>query len=93
MEGVPATGILDDITFFRGDLFYHILETAGSVKNSLKPADLKLTHTTKSQLLWMDRQTCTLALATVYIKLVAPDPLLLSEAMCCQLGIASYHVS
>jgi len=27
---------------------------------------------------------------TVYVKLVAPDQLLLSEAVCCQLGIVSY---
>ena len=93
MEGVPEIGIIDNIAIFRADLFYHILETAGSVKNSLKPADLKLAHTTKSQLLWMDRPTCTLALTAVYVKLVAPDQLLLSEAMCCQSGIVSCHVS
>ena len=31
--------------------------------------------------------------ATVYIKLVAPDLLLLSKAVCCQLGIVFYHLS
>jgi len=30
---------------------------------------------------------------TVYVKLVAPDELLLSEAVCCQLGIVNYHPS
>ena len=36
-----------------------------------------------------ERVICT----TVYVKLVAPDQLLLSEAVCCQLGIVSYHPS
>ena len=31
--------------------------------------------------------------ATVYVKLVALDQLFLSEAVCCQLGIVSYHPS
>ena len=30
---------------------------------------------------------------TAYVKLVAPDQLLLSETVCCQLGIVSYHPS
>ena len=30
---------------------------------------------------------------TVYVKLVAPDQLLLSEAVCFQLGIVSHHPS
>ena len=29
----------------------------------------------------------------MYVKLAAPDQLLLSEAVCCQLGIVSYHPS
>ena len=28
---------------------------------------------------------------TVYIKLVAPNSLLLSESVCCNLGMVSYH--
>ena len=30
---------------------------------------------------------------SVYIKLIAPDALLLSEAVCCTLGVVSYHPS
>ena len=44
IEGVPVTGIIDtgsDITIIRGDLFYHVVETAGLEESSLKPADLK----------------------------------------------------
>ena len=42
--GVPVTGLIDtgsDITIIRGDLFYHIVETAKLEDSSLKPADLK----------------------------------------------------
>ena len=35
------------------------------------------------------RRICT----TVYVKLVAPEQLLLSESICCELGIVSYHPS
>ena len=68
-------------------------------KYSLKPADLKAcTYDQKSitldgQIYWHisfgKRRICT----TVYVKLVAPDQLLLSESVCCELGIVSYHPS
>ena len=44
VEGIPVTGLIDtgsDITIIRGNLFYHILETAKLKENSLKPADPK----------------------------------------------------
>ena len=102
VEGVPVTGLIDtgsDITIIRGDLFYHIVEV-GKLENSmLEPADLKAcTYDQKPITLdgridlhisFGERVICT----TVYVKLVAPDQLLLSEAVCCQLGIVSYHPS
>ena len=102
VEGVPVTGLIDtgsDITIIRGDLFYHIVETARLEGSRLKPADLKAC-TYDQKPITLDRQMdlhisfgerviCT----TVYVKLVAPDQLLLSEAVCCQLGIVSYHPS
>ena len=39
----------------------YVVETAGMEESRLKPADLKLVHTTKSQLFWMDRWTRILA--------------------------------
>ena len=102
VEGVPVTGLIDtgsDITIIRGDLFYHIVETARLEENRLQPADLKAcTYDQKPITLdgqmdlhisFSERVICT----TVYVKLVAPDKLLLSEAVCCQLGIVSYHPS
>ena len=102
IEGVPVTGIIDtgsDITIIRGDLFYHIVGTAGLEESSLKPADLKAcTYDQKPinldgqldlHISFGERVICT----TVYVKLVAPDQLLLSEAVCCKLGIVSYHPS
>ena len=102
IEGVPVTGTIDtgsDITIIRGDLFYHIVETAGLEESSLKPADLKVcTYDQKPvnldgqldlHISFGERVICT----SVYVKLVAPDQLLLSEAVCCKLGIVSYHPS
>ena len=96
------TGIIDtgsDITIIRGDLFYHIIETAGLEESSPKPADLKAcTYDQKPinldgqldlHISFGERVICT----TVYDKLVAPDQLLLSEAVCCKLDIVSYHPS
>ena len=96
------TSIIDtgsDITIIRGDLFYHIVETAGLEESSLKPADLKgCTYDQKPinldgqlnlHISFGERVICT----TMYVKLVAPDQLLLSEAVCYKLGIASYHPS
>ena len=102
IEGYPVTGIIDtesDITIIRGDLFYHIVETAGLEESSLKPADLKAcTYDQKPinldgqldlHISFGERVICT----TVYVKLLAPDQLLLSEAVCYKLGIVSYHPS
>jgi len=44
VKGIPVTGLIDigsDITIIRGDLFYHIVETAKLEESNLKPADLK----------------------------------------------------
>ena len=44
VEGIPVTGLIDigsDVTIIRGDLFYHIVETAKLEESNLIPADLK----------------------------------------------------
>jgi len=100
VEGIPVTGLIDtgsDITIIRGDLFYHIVETAKlERKVILNLPDLKACLydqkpiTLDGQIDLLGKKViCT----TVYVKLVAPDQLLLSEAVCCQLGIVSYHPS
>ena len=100
IEGVPVTGLIDtgsDITIVRGDLLYHIVSTAGLEESNIKPADQKAC-TYDQQPLTLDGQVdlnisfgekalCT----TVYIKVVAPDSLLLSESVCRNLGVVSFH--
>ena len=102
IEGVPVTGIIDtgsDITNIKGDLFYHVVETAGLEESSLKPTDLKA-FTYDQKPINLDGQldlhisfSKRVIYTTVYVKLVALDQLLLTEAVCCQLGIVSYHPS
>ena len=102
VEGIPVTGLIDtgsDITIIRGDLIYHIFGITGLDESRLKPADLKAcTYDQKPITLdgqidlhisFGEKVICT----TAYVKLVAPDQLLLSETVCCQLGIVSYHPS
>ena len=100
IEGVPVTGLIDtglDITIVRGDLLYHITSTAGLEASKIRSMDQR-TCTYDQKPITLDGKIdlnisfgentlCT----TVYIKLVAPDALLLSEAVCCTLGVVSYH--
>ena len=94
IEGVPVTGLIDtgsDITIVRGDLLYHIVSTAGLEASKIRSADQRAcTYDQKPITLdgqidlnisFGENTLCT----TVYIKLVAPDALLLSEAVCCTL--------
>jgi len=100
VEGVPVTGLIDtgsDITIIRGDMLYHIISTAGLESSMIRPA--KQTACTYDQkpitldgemevnISFGEKMFCT----TVYIKFVAPDKLLLSEAVCHRLGIVTYH--
>ena len=99
IEGVPVTGLIDtgsDITIIRGDLFYQIISESGLKVESLKPAEQKAcTYDQKPITLdgQMDMKVSfgnKTIIATVYVKLVAPDQLL-SETVCHHLGIVNYH--
>ena len=104
IEGVPVTGLIDtgsDITIIRGDLFYQIVaEAHDHLKiQCLKTADQKAC-TYDQKPITLDRQMDMkigfgkkTIVTTVYIKLVAPDPLLLPENVCRLLGIVSYHLT
>ena len=100
IQGISTDGIIDsgaDITIMNGDLFKKIAAAAHLKKRDLKPDD-------KSPRAY-NRQPFTLdgrmdlefifgerAITTpVYIKMEAHEPLLLSEGVCRQLGIISYH--
>jgi len=102
IEGVPVTGLIDtgsDITIMRGDLFYHIVGKAGIDTDLLQsPAHKACTYDQKP--ITLDGQMemslgfgKKVLQTTVYAKLAASDELLLSEAVCHQLGIVNYHPS
>ena len=100
LEGVPARGVIDsgaDITILGGELFRRVAAVARLKKSQLKKSD-KVPRT-------YDRRTFTLdgkmdldisfggttMRTPVYIKMDAPEQLLLSEGVCRQLDIISYH--
>ena len=80
-----------------GDLLYHIVSTAGLEASKIRSADqracaydqkpITLDGQIDLNISFGENTLCT----TVYIKLVAPDALLLSEAVCRTLGVVSYH--
>ena len=100
LQGHPVTGIVDsgaDITIVSGKLFKEVAAAARLKKKDFLPAD-KVPRTYARQVFSLDgrmdlditfgeRTMCT----PVYIKMDAHDGLLLSEGVCRQLGILSYH--
>ena len=95
IEGVSVTGLIDtglDITIIRGGLLYQIISSENGLKvKSLKPAEQKAC-TYDQKPITLDGQMDIKAsfgdktiIATVYVKLVALDQLLLSETVCCHL--------
>ena len=100
IEGVVVSGLIDtgsDITIIRGDLFYQIVSESALKLQSLEPAEQKAcTYDQKPITLdgQMDMKVSfgdKTIITTVYVKLVAPDQLLLSETVCRHLSIVSYH--
>ena len=98
IEGVPVTGLIDtgsDITIIRGDLFCKIVAVAKVEINFIKNVDQGVcTYEQKP----MTQDGCIdmkitfgekNIVTTIYIKLVAPDQLLLSEVACHLLGIVT----
>ena len=100
LHGVPARGIIDsgaDITIINGDLFQRVATVAHLKKSAFKKPDrIPVTYDQKPFTLdgrmdldiTFDGKTMRTA---VYIKMDSRDPLLLSEGVCHQLGIISYH--
>ena len=100
MEGVPAKGVVDsgaDITIMGGDLFRRVAAASRLRKSQFMKAD-KVPRT-------YDRRSFTLdgkmeldisfggvtMKTSVYIKMDTPEQLLLSEGVCRQLKIITYH--
>ena len=103
IEGVSITGIIDtgsDVTILRGDAFYSIVSKSDLNVHNLKAAEQVKACTYDQKPISLDGQLNMkvsfgekVINATVYIKLIAPDQLLLSEKVCHMLGIVSYHPS
>ena len=100
VEGVPIVGLIDtgfDITIMRGDQFYDMMKEANLNINHLKPTEQR-TCTYDQKPITLDGQIDMkitfgekTIVSTVFVKLVAPDKLLLSENVCRMLGVVSYH--
>ena len=102
VHGVPADGIVDtaaDITIMGGKLFALVATTAKLRKRNFKKPDkvprnydgreFHLDGCMEMEIAFQDKTIAT----TVYIKMDAVDELLLSEGVCRQLGIVTYHPS
>ena len=102
IHGVPADGVVDmaaDITIMGGKLFALVASVARLRKRNFKKPDkiprnydgreFCLDGCMEMDISFEDRTLAT----TVYIKMDAADQLLLSEGVCRQLGIVTYHPS
>ena len=100
IEGVPIRGIVDtgsDITILSRTAFKEIATACSLKKEQFKPPDrtactyghhpLKLDGQIDLQIKFGEKSMCE----RVYVKLDAPDALLLSENVCCKLNIVTYH--
>ena len=102
VEGVPVEGVIDsgaDITIKGADLFKKVAAVACLKKKQLKKSDkvpytydqkpFKLDGKLELDITFQDKTLCT----PVYLKIDAHDSLLLSEGVCRQLWVISYHPS
>ena len=97
IAGVPVRGLVDtgsDITNIGGELFWHVATTARLRKRQFKPPD-RLPRAYNHQPFHLDgRMDLKVSfgekdmITPVYVKM---DALLLSEGVCRQLDIVSYH--
>lgn len=100
IQGVPVFGIIDsgaDITIMGGELFKKVAAAAKLKKKDFKAPD-KVPRTYDQQSFTLDgRMDLDVTFddktmkTPVYLKMDAHDQLLLSEGVCRQLGIISYH--
>ena len=102
VQGVPANGVIDvgaDITIMGGELFARVAAAARLRKKDFCKSD-KTPRTYVREPFHLDgcidldvsfnERTMK---TTVYLKMDAQDQLLLSEGVCRQLGIITYHPS
>ena len=93
IQGVPTEGVVDtgaDITIIGGDLFRlkkRDLKKPDRVPKTYNQRPFALDGRMELDISFGDTTVRT----PVYIKMDSPTPLLLSEGVCCQLGIITYH--
>ena len=102
IEGVPVYGLVDtgaDITIIGAQLFKKIAAVAMLKKRNFRTADKTPHGYDRRPFELHGRMELTLSFdgkemkTMVYIKMDAADQLLLSEGVCRQLGIVTYHPS
>lgn len=99
MERVPVQGVVDsgsDITIIGGDLFQRVAAVARLKKDLRRPDKVPKTYDGRAFTLDgkmdLDISFDNVTMKTpVYIRMDAPEVLLLAEDVCRQLGIISYH--
>ncbi len=100
VAGVPIHGVVDsgaDITILGGEMFKRVAAVAKLHKKDFKPPDrtphnydrqpFQLDGRVDLEITFMEKTMKT----PVYVKMDAPEHLLLSEGVCHQLGIQAYH--
>lgn len=100
VQGVVMTGVVDsgaDITIMGGEMFKRVAVIAKLRKRDFKPSDntprnydrrpFRLDGRLELDISFGDKTIRT----SVYVKMDAREPLLLSEGVCRQLGIIQYH--
>ena len=102
VQGIPVTGVVDtgaDISIMGAELFKTIAAATRMTKKCLKPVDksaftfdhkpIRLDGKLELDIVFDGKTLCT----PIYLKMDSTDQLLLSEGVCRQLGIVSYHPS
>ena len=100
VQGVPAYGLIDtgaDITIIGGKLFKRVATVVRLKKSHFKKADkiprtydqktFKLDGRMDLEITFDGKTMCT----PIYMKMDAADQLLLSEGVCRQLGVVTFH--
>ena len=100
VQGVPVYGVVDngaDITTIGGEMFKQVAAAAKLCKRDFKPPD-RTPHNYDQQPFRVDgRMDLDISFldktmkTPVHVKMDAHEPLLLSEGICRQMGIISYH--
>ena len=94
IQDVPAQGLIDigaDITIMGGDLFKKVASVARLHKRDFKRPD-KVPVTYNNQQFQLNIAFGETTIRTpVYLKMDAQEQLLLSEGVCSQLGLVTYH--